>query len=47
MINFIKSKLKQRQQRARDLAALYAMSDRDLADIGISRHDIKRAFYGR
>ena len=34
------------QKRKHDIAQLQALTDRDLADIGIRRYDIERVVYG-
>ncbi len=41
-MNYVKNKLKNYLRFKKTFSELSSMSDRDLADIGISRHDIKR-----
>jgi uncharacterized protein YjiS (DUF1127 family) len=40
----VKARLNRMQERQRVIRDLEAMSDRELADLGMSRHDIARVF---
>lgn len=42
VISTIRTKLSNIQKRRKGIAELNRLSDRELHDIGISRHDIKR-----
>jgi uncharacterized protein YjiS (DUF1127 family) len=46
MFEKLKVHIAKRQQNKRAISELHAMTDRDLADMGISRYDIERVVIG-